>query len=313
MGILSARPEAPPEASDKLARLLAPIESLPGLRKPELLARAVGGGRVLDLLLHLPERVQHRALLRGLASAVEGQEVTLELRITGAPARGGRGPWMVPAICGADPCALISFSRATWAGTALTRAFPQGAERRVAGRLKAFQRAWQLELDADPLVEPPHRIPLWQPIWPLTAGLSWRNMADALDGALKSLPDLPEWVDGPLLKREAWPGFADAIRQLHAPEGQGATAPRRRLGYDELLAGQIALGLVRRRSRERPGRALMGDERLRGPALAAFGHAPTPSQLEAMAEIDADLAAPRRMLRLLQGDVGAGGDLVSKP
>jgi hypothetical protein len=85
---------------------LAPIESLPGLRKPELLTRAAGGGRVLDLLLHLPERVQHRPVLRGLASAVEGQEVTLELRITGAPARGGRGPWTVPAMCGADPVAV---------------------------------------------------------------------------------------------------------------------------------------------------------------------------------------------------------------
>lgn len=311
MGILSARPEPTATAEDPLARLLAPIESLPGLRKPELLARAAGGGRVLDLLLHLPERVQHRPVLRGLAGATEGQEVTLELRITGAPARGGRGPWTVPAVCGTDPVALISFSRATWAGTALGRAFPQGAERRVAGRLKPYQRAWQLELDADPLVEPPLRIPLWQPMWPLTAGLSWRNMADALDGALKSLPDLPEWVDGPLLKREAWPGFAEALRALHAPQAQAAEAPRRRLGYDELLAGQIALGLVRRRSRERPGRALMGNESLRSPALAAFGHAPTPSQLQAMAEIDADLAAPRRMLRLLQGDVGAGKTLVA--
>ncbi|MBM3587677.1 MAG: ATP-dependent DNA helicase RecG, partial [Alphaproteobacteria bacterium] len=132
MGILSARPEPPETAEDPLAQLLAPIESLPGLRKPDLLARAAGGGRVLDLLLHVPERVQHRPVLRGLAGASEGQEVTLELRITGAPARGGRGPWMVPAVCGADPVALISFSRATWAGTALGRAFPQGAERRVA-------------------------------------------------------------------------------------------------------------------------------------------------------------------------------------
>ena len=63
MGILSARPEPTATAEDPLARLLAPIESLPGLRKPELLARAAGGGRVLDLLLHLPERVQHRLLL----------------------------------------------------------------------------------------------------------------------------------------------------------------------------------------------------------------------------------------------------------
>ncbi len=97
-----------------------------------------------------------------------------------------------------------------------------------------------------------------------------------------------------------------------APAGGPAAArQRRRLAYDELLAGQVALALVRRRVRERPGRALTGDGTLRAQALAAFGHRPTPSQATALAEIDADLAAPRRMLRLLQGDVGSGKTLVA--
>ena len=78
-----------------------------------------------------------------------------------------------------------------------------------------------------------------------------------------------------------------------------------------MLSGQVALGLVRRRSRERPGRPLSGDGSLRAKALAAFGFPPTEAQRQAVAEIDADLAAPRRMLRLLQGDVGAGKTLVA--
>ena len=86
---------------------------------------------------------------------------------------------------------------------------------------------------------------------------------------------------------------------------------RRRLAYDELLAGQVALALVRRRVRERPGRALTGDGALRRRALAAFGHRLTGPQDEVLREIDADLAAPRRMLRLLQGDVGSGKTLVA--
>ena len=84
-----------------------------------------------------------------------------------------------------------------------------------------------------------------------------------------------------------------------------------RLPYVEILAGQIAHALVRRRVRDRPGRALIGDSALRQKALRAFGHKLTDAQETVLAEIDADLAAPSRMLRLLQGDVGAGKTLVA--
>jgi ATP-dependent DNA helicase RecG len=297
--------------TDLLAPLLAPIASLPGVKKPELLARAAGGVRVLDLLLHLPDRVQRRPLLTGLRDAAEGAEVTLAIRVESEPKRGRSGPWRVAALCGRDPLEIISFSSAVWAGSALARRLPVGAERRVAGRLRDFSGRWNLEVDADPLIEPPAAIPEWQPVWPLTAGLTWPQVARAEALALKALPELPEWQDAALLAREGWPGFAAALAALQAPAAAPGTAMRHRLAYDELLAHQLAIGLVRSRVRTRPGRALAGDGRLRAAALAAFGHAPTASQQQAIAEIDADLAAPRRMLRLLQGDVGAGKTLVA--
>jgi ATP-dependent DNA helicase RecG len=130
-------------------------------------------------------------------------------------------------------------------------------------------------------------------------------------GALARIPPLPEWHDPALLKREAWPDFAAALTGVQAPLESPDPQARRRLAYDEALAGQVALALVRRRVRARPGRALLGDGHLRAAALAAFGHAPTPAQTHALAEIDADLAAPVQMLRLLQGDVGSGKTLVA--
>jgi ATP-dependent DNA helicase RecG len=140
-----------------------------------------------------------------------------------------------------------------------------------------------------------------EPVWPLTAGLHPWHLRRPLAEALDRVPELPEWHDPALLRRERWPGFAQALRALHAPAAPPGPGPRRRLAYDELLAGQVALALVRRRVRAQPGRAL----------LAAFGRPLTPSQAAALAEIDADLAAPRRMLRLLQGDVGSGKTLVA--
>ncbi|MBN9507995.1 MAG: ATP-dependent DNA helicase RecG, partial [Alphaproteobacteria bacterium] len=150
-----------------------------------------------------------------------------------------------------------------------------------------------------------------EPVWPLTAGLFPSHLRRAFTEALACVPALPEWHDAALLRREGWPGFAEALRALHAPAEPPAPACRRRLAYDELLAGQVALALVRRRDRRRPGKALLGDGQLRAQALQRFGRPLTPSQATALAEIDADLAAPHRMLRLLQGDVGSGKTLVA--
>jgi len=68
---------------------------------------------------------------------------------------------------------------------------------------------------------------------------------------------------------------------------------------------------MRARDRARPGRSLTGDGSLRVKALERFGHPLTASQSEVLADIDTDLAAPTRMLRLLQGDVGSGKTLVA--
>ena len=120
------------------------------------------------------------------------------------------------------------------------------------------------------------------------------------------MPSLPEWHDAALLRREKWPPFAEALRAVQAPAELPGAACRSRLAYDELLADQVALAVVRGRLRARRGRGLEGDGSLQAKALARFGYTLTRSQAQALAEIDADLASDRRMLRLLQGDVGSG-------
>ncbi|PHK96627.1 ATP-dependent DNA helicase RecG [Pseudoroseomonas rhizosphaerae] len=303
MGIVSAQ-----EAEmDLLAPLLAPLGSLPmPEEKRKRLGQAVEGGRVLDLLLHLPERYQDRRA----ATPQEGEVATLPVRVVQTqPPRSPTQPWSVCCDSAAGPVDLIYFGRRSWLGAWLGRTYPEGAARRVSGRMKRFRDRWQM--DAPDFVEPPDRIPEIQPVWPLVKGLGQRDVGRAMAAALELLPELPEWQDRTLLARRRWPGFRAALHALQAPGAVPDDTPRDRLAYDELLAGQLAVGLVRRTVLQRPGRALRGDGRLRDAALAAFGHPPTPGQAMALAEIDADLAAPRRMLRLLQGDVGAGKTLVA--
>ncbi|MBV9537359.1 MAG: ATP-dependent DNA helicase RecG [Acidisphaera sp.] len=291
---------------DRLAPLFAPLTSIPGIGDTlaALLARATGGERVIDLLFHLPESYLDRSKQATLGGARPGESATfaLEVQRVDAPVS-PRAPTRVVVRDASGFGELLFF-----------RAFPRakltvGARVLVHGRID----------DRRQIAHPDHivpadrreRLPAIEPVWPLTAGLMPWHLRRALPHALERIPALPEWHDPALLRREQFPPFGEALRAVHLPLAPPDPAARRRLTYDELLADQLALAIVRRRVRERPGRALAGDGRLRNAALARFGHTLTPEQCAVLAEIDADLAAPRRMLRLLQGDVGAGKTLVA--
>lgn len=92
---------------------------------------------------------------------------------------------------------------------------------------------------------------------------------------------------------------------------QGETVARRRIAYDELLASQIALALVRRQQKKAAGRATAGDGALRRRIEATPPFTLTDGQKQALADIHDDMEKPERMLRLLQGDVGSGKTVVS--
>ena len=173
-----------------------------------------------------------------------------------------------------------------------------------------------------------------EPVYGLTEGVSSRLVGKYVATALARVPALPEWQDPEFLRRNAFPDVATALRQLHEPEhpspplegevadakrlteGDSPPGPRdvrregnparRRLAYDEFLASQLALALVRHRRKRLPGRANAGDGSLVARVVAALPFALTGAQERAVAEIRTDLSGPDRMLRLLQGDVGSG-------
>jgi ATP-dependent DNA helicase RecG len=295
------------------AGLLAPVGDLHGVGPTlaKLLAEATGGERVLDLLLHLPERVIIRRRVASPEEAPPDQDCVLEVEVTSlraARAKSTGRPYVeVKAQAGGWPLTIRYMNgRLPW----IQKLLPAGSVRFLAGRVMVEgSRGWAM---LNPLsAEQPEALPLVEPVWPLVRDLTPKRLRTAMEAALERLRPLPEWADPALVRREQWPAFDAAIRSLQRPAGPLPQAPRRRLAYDELLASQVAIGLVRRRQRSRPGRALPGTGELQAKALAAFGHPPTLGQSQALAEIGADMAAPRRMLRLLQGDVGSGKTLVA--
>jgi ATP-dependent DNA helicase RecG len=295
---------------DSLAPLFAPLTSLRGIGPAvaALIARAAGGDRVIDLLFHMPESYLDRTARPTIRAAQPGTVATLAVEVVRheRPAS-SRQPWriIVKDDTGTAELVFFKFTRETQT--------PPGTKLLVSGKLDMFNNRLTMP-HPDHLVpiEQADRIPAIEPIWPLTAGLWPRQVASGLAAALELVPEFPEWHDPSLLKREKWAPFGEALRTVQCPvDGQPDRRMRARLAYDELLAGQVATALIRGRVRARAGQPLIGDSRLRDVALQRFGFPPTASQEKALREIDADLASPRRMLRLLQGDVGSGKTLVA--
>jgi ATP-dependent DNA helicase RecG len=193
---------------------------------------------------------------------------------------------------------------------------PVGAERVISGRVEYYGGLSQIA-HPDYVVGPDaaEQLKAIEPVYPLTAGLTPRVVQRAVAAALERAPDLPEWLDPALQARQKWPNWRAAIEAVHAPESEADLGPdtpaRERLAYDEILASQLAVALVRARRRRRPGRAFQGTGTLAARVEAGFGFALTGSQRHALSEIAGDMAAPHRMMRLLQGDVGSGKTVVA--
>ena len=201
-------------------------------------------------------------------------------------------------------------------GDYLSRLLPTGARRVVSGKVELFDGLAQM-------VHPDHvlpeaeagDLPQFEPVYPLTAGVTQKAMWKATRGALTRVPDLPEWIDPSQKAQAGWPDFGAALAEAHAPQSAGdlaATAPaRERLAYDELMAHQLTLALARARERRGKGRATQGTAALQKRVLASLPYQPTGAQTRAISEIAQDMAEGQRMNRLLQGDVGAGKTLVA--
>ncbi len=259
--------------------------------------------RAVDLAFHLPTMVIDRLALDRVDETMVGRPIVVPLTPARHDRGGPRSPLRVAAVDRGGQWVDLTFfgQSATWAQTKL----PIGVEKRIVGKLDRYGQKLQI---AHPEVMPMDGAappPLREPVYPLTEGISNRRMTQLVAEALARVPTLAEWIEPSVLAKYEWPGFAEALKAAHRCEGG-----RDRLAYDELLANQLALLLVRMDTRARRGRALAGDGRLVDPLRAGLPWALTAAQTRVIGEITGDMAQNQPMLRLLQGDVGSGKTLV---
>ena len=311
---------ARPSSLDPLFRSLASIKGV-GPQLSALMTRFFGvpegqDAIALDVLMHMPVGTIDRRRMDGVASTFVGHIATLKLHVDRhQPAPRGR-PQVPHRVFAHDDTGDIQLVFFRAQGGWVEKLLPVGEERYVSGEIGFFMGEKQIT-HPDFVVEPDKfdSLPLVQPVYPLTQGLSARALNKVVRQVLDTLPELREWAPQGRVEGFAWPGFTAAMRTVHMPpapaDGDLASPARMRLAYDEYLAGQLALLLVRSALIAPRGIARQMTGEITARVAAALPFALTAGQQQAIGDIHRDLAAPERMSRLLQGDVGAGKTVVA--
>lgn len=292
--------------------LFHPLALLSGVgpKLTKLYEKLVGGTKIKDLLFHSPIDMVEREASPHISSAPYGRDVILTVTIekhTPAPRR--PQPYRIRAR---DPSGFIDLvffnAHSSW----LLTKFPIDKSVIITGKIEEFKGGRQITHPEILTSMSETR----EAIYPLTAGVTNKMVRKIMHEALdKFCPELPEWHSPSIVQKYKWPSWKDAILKLHNPinsQDLGSDQPHyMRLAYDELLANQLTLNIVRSHEKSNKGRSFPASGRLRPQLLSQLPWSLTPSQLSVIHDIDHDMVAPTRMLRLIQGDVGSGKTIVA--
>ncbi len=296
-----------------LYRYFEPVGNIKGVgeRYEKLLAK-LGLERVRDMLFDIPEKGIERVRPEGSLMAYIGKQPILHGEVGGhKPSRRPNAPYRVRFLTDLGDVDLTYFKgNAKW----LAERLPLGAELYVSGRLEEYQGQFQIS-HPEFVTANLEEIPKFEPQYGLTEGISQKQMQKIQSAAMAYIEPLAEWLRDDLLESKKWPSWDEALRTIHhpkAPQELAAHSPaRERLAYDELLSHQLALALTRLTRKPPRGRQITLDRALIESAKAQLPYNLTGAQIRAVEEIYSDFASPKRMFRLLQGDVGAGKTAVA--
>ncbi len=300
---------------EELYPLFTPIEALHGVGQSHAKKlEKLGLVRIIDLLWHLPVKVLDRRYMPKISEAVVNNIATIKLRIDKIEkSPNPKSPWRIH-VSDTTGHMVISYFRASSAW--IEKTFPIGSVRVVSGHVENRHGILQMNHpDYIGSIEDLPHIARLQPVWSLTAGITGKYMERLVNQALMRVKDLPEWQDETWLKRQFFPNFSDCLYALHHPDDEKLLSAehtyRKRLAYDEVLAHQLALRLIRQHLREKTGTSIVGDGHLISAIIKQLPFDMTQAQKRCIKEIAADMQSPHKMVRLLQGDVGAGKTLVA--
>ncbi len=272
--------------------------------------------RMVDIIAHRPLKVLQRRAVKQLSDSNFGETIiaTAVVEEHLFPPAKSRAPIRVVVGDGSESIILSFFGGDR---RRIQSQLPIGARKLIMGDVEMWNGHKQIHhptiLQAIEATLPEQEV-----VYPLTAGLFNGHVRRVVGQVLAPLNGqaIAEWIAPSLLESKHWPPFVDAMHTLHnaqdvLEESAALTRARQRLAYDELLGYQIGIALMRRTVVANKGESNVGAGHLRAGLRNALPYTLTGAQERAIAQILADMAAPTRMLQLLQGDVGSGKTIVA--
>ena len=301
--------------SEKINSIYSPIIILPGIGpKIENLFNRMGIYRIVHFLWHIPYNIIKRQKHTSIHEAEINSLVTLKIKILKHyPSRFKRQPYKINCMCEETPIDIVYFN----ARHPVIRAtLPIGKERFVSGKLEYFRNNFQITHPSHIVeVENINLLKDIEPIYGLTTGLSHRILSKHIEKILVNLPIFDEWIDQKIIKKHSFESWNKAIITIHNPENTedliNNNIHRRRLAFDELLAHQLAIAIIRNSNQKKKGLSFSSKSNLVEKFIKNLPFKLTNSQFNVWSDINKDLISNHQMVRLLQGDVGAGKTIIA--
>jgi ATP-dependent DNA helicase RecG len=273
--------------------------------------------KIVDLIYHKPEKFIHRKQFPNLIEAQNGEIITVKVKIEEhiIPFKYNH-PYRIRCY---NPTGFISIIYFKLYKDFIEKKFPIGEEIIVSGRVDRFNGELQMS-HPDYIYNVSDKnivIPEYESVYPLTAGLNNKAIRHDINEAISKLPSLSEWIDKTILQNEGWLSWKESILAIHQTnkiEDLDLNGKYiRRLAFDELLANQIAMSLVREKIKNNKEKHLLKrfSNGLKEKFLAKLSFQLTRDQIKVLNEIDRDIYSEKTMLRLLQGDTGSGKTVVA--
>lgn len=281
--------------------------------KTQQLFERVAGSRVIDLLFHAPRLVRIRHTLETFSDDFVGKYVILHLTVNKhiKPQRRGAPYYVVTSSPAGDTCVLTFFKPYEHY---LRKTIQEDHTYFISGVLTKYKDQYQIN-HPDFIKKNKSDIPEAEAIYPLTSGLTSYKVRQLITQALEEFPPLGEWHSPSLVREYQFPSFKDALYSIHSPQSledlSPQSKPRERLAFDEIMATTLTLKLLRKTQHKAAGITVKTKEDVRQSLLQKLPFSLTPSQREVLQDIDQDMASPYKMIRLLQGDVGAGKTIIA--
>ena len=298
-----------------LNNLLSPINLVTGIGpKIEKLFNRIDINLKVHFLWHLPYNIIKRQKHENIHDAQINTLVTLKIKVLKhVPSRFKKQPYRVHCLCNETPIDIVFFYARH---PVVKKNLPEEEIRFVSGKLEYFRNTYQITHPSH-IIETTgiNEIKNIEPIYSLTAGLSQKIISKYIEQIIKNIPDLNEWIDEFYLKKYRFSNWKNSIVRIHNPDKiediRNQNIYRRRLTFDELLAHQLAIAIIRNYNQKKKGIVISSNNKLYEKFIKNLKFKLTTSQKKVVEEITIDLESENQMIRLLQGDVGSGKTVVA--